>query len=76
MINVYIDNTLVASKEQTEIKYLGAFVLGILNSSDVGFARVWNYALSAKEVATLYNNGDPAGYKLPSNYKRIWGCIS
>lgn len=38
MINVYIDNTLVASKEQTEIKYLGAFVLGILNSSDVGFA--------------------------------------
>lgn len=71
MINVYIDNTPVASKEQTEIKDLGAFVLGILNSSDVGFARVWNYALSAKEVATLYNDGDPAGYKLPSNYK---GC--
>lgn len=66
MINVYIDNTLVASKEQTEIKDLGAFVLGILNSSDVGFARVWNYALSAKEVATLYNNGDPAGYVLPA----------
>lgn len=66
MINVYIDNTLVASKEQTEIKNLGAFVLGILNSSDVGFARVWNYALSAKEVATLYNNGDPAGYVLPA----------
>lgn len=45
---------------------MGAFVLGILNSSDVGFARVWNYALSAKEVATLYNNGDPAGYVLPA----------
>lgn len=69
VINVYIDNTLVASKEQTEIKDLGAFVLGILNSSDVSFVRVWSYALSAKEVATLYNDGDPAGYKLPSNYK-------
>lgn len=69
MINVYIDNTLVASKEQTEIKYLGAFVLGILNSSDVGFARVWNYALSSSEVATLYNNGDPAGHVLPAKLK-------
>lgn len=66
MINVYIDNTLVASKEQTEIKDLGAFVLGILNSSDVSFVRVWSYALSAKEVATLYNDGDPAGYVLPT----------
>ena len=65
MINVYIDNTLLASKEQTEIKDLGAFVLGILNSSDVGFARVWSYALSAEDVATLYNDGDPAGYVLP-----------
>lgn len=71
MINVYIDNTLVAFKEQTEIKDLGAFVLGILNSSDVGFARVWNYALSAKEVATLYNNGDPAGYVLPNAMKEL-----
>lgn len=71
MINVYIDNTLVASKEQTEIKDLGAFVLGILNSSDVGFARVWNYALSAKEVATLYNDGDPAGYVLPNAMKEL-----
>lgn len=69
MINVYIDNTLVASKEQTEIKDLGAFVLGILNSSDVGFARVWNYALSSSEVATLYNNGDPAGHVLPAKLK-------
>lgn len=66
MINVYIDNTLLASKEQTEIKDLGAFVLGILNSSDVGFARVWNYALSAVEVSALWNNGNPAGYVLPA----------
>ena len=71
MINVYIDNTLVASKEQTEIKDLGAFVLGILNSSDVCFVRVWSYALSAKEVATLYNDGDPAGYVLPNAMKEL-----
>lgn len=71
MINVYIDNTLVASKEQTEIKDLGAFVLGILNSSDVSFVRVWSYALSAADVSALYNNGDPAGYILPQNLKNI-----
>ena len=71
MINVYIDNTLVASKEQTEIKDLGAFVLGVLNSSDVSFVRVWSYALSAKEVATLYNDGDPAGYVLPGTMKGL-----
>lgn len=67
MINIYIDNTLVASKEQTEIKDLGAFALVILNSSDVGFARVWNYALSAADVSALYNNGDPAGYIVPKS---------
>jgi hypothetical protein len=71
MINVYIDNTLVASKEQTEIKDLGAFALVILNSSDVGFARVWNYALSAADVSALYNNGDPAGYVLPGTMKGL-----
>lgn len=69
MINVYIDDMLIASKEQTEIKDFGAFALCILNSSDVGFTRVWNYALSSSEVATLYNNGDPAGHVLPAKLK-------
>lgn len=64
-VSVCIDNVLVASKEQTEIKDIGEFVLGIANSSDVGFVRVWNYALSADEIATLYNNGDPMGYVVP-----------
>lgn len=64
-VSVYIDNVLVASKEQTEIKDMGEFVLGIANSSDVSFVRVWNYALSAEEIATLYNNGDPMGYVVP-----------
>ena len=69
MINVYIDDMLIASKEQTEIKDFGSFALCILNSSDVGFTRVWNYALSSSEVATLYNNGDPAGHVLPAKLK-------
>lgn len=64
-VSVYIDNVLVASKEQTEIKDMGEFVLGIANSSDVSFVRVWNYALSADEIATLYNNNDPMGYVVP-----------
>ena len=64
-IRVYIDNVIVASKEQTEIKDMGEFVLGVANSSDVGFVRVWNYALSADEIATLDNNGDPMGYVVP-----------
>lgn len=44
---------------------MGEFVLGIANSSDVSFVRVWNYALSAEEIATLYNNGYPMGYVVP-----------
>lgn len=36
-----------------------------INSSNIGFVRVWNYALSADEIATLYNNGDPMGYVVP-----------
>lgn len=80
MINVYIDNILIASKEQTEIKDMGAFALCVLNSSDVGFVRVWNYTLSAEDVAALYNNGNPAGYVLPANYKGygdvVAGCVA
>lgn len=35
----------------------------------------YNYALSAQEVATLYNNGDPAGYVLPLTIKQS-GCVA
>lgn len=35
------------------------------------FCRHYNYALSAEEVAALYNDGDPAGYILPQNLKNI-----
>lgn len=35
------------------------------------FCRHYNYAISAKEVAALYNNGDPAGYVLPAEKKYV-----
>lgn len=68
-LRAYINGNLMGSIENIPIADFGEFHLGIMNSSDVGFARVWNYALSAADVSALYNNGDPAGYKLPSNYK-------
>lgn len=48
-----------------EVKDLGNFSPVIMNSSDVSFVRVWNYALSADEIATIYSNGDPMGYVVP-----------
>lgn len=64
-VKVYINGELKATKEQSAVKDLGDLQLAIANSSDVGFVRVWNYALSADEIATLDNNGDPMGYVVP-----------
>ena len=64
-INIYINGELKATKEQSAVKDLGDLQLAIANSSDVGFVRVWNYALSADEIASHYNNGDPMGYVVP-----------
>ncbi|WP_308502680.1 LamG-like jellyroll fold domain-containing protein [uncultured Alistipes sp.] len=76
-IRVYIDNVLIASKEQSEIKDLGDLQLAIANSSDVGFVRVWNYALSADDVTAHYNNGDPVGYVVPKamRYSKIGNYV-
>lgn len=65
-LRAYINGNLMGSIENIPIADFGEFHLGIMNSSDVGFARVWDYALSAAEVAALYNNGNPAGYVLPT----------
>lgn len=35
------------------------------------FCRHYNYAISAKEVAAHYNDGDPAGYVLPGTMKGL-----
>lgn len=77
-VSVYIDNVIIASKEQTEIKDMGEFVLGVANSSDVGFVRVWNYALSADDVTSHYNNGAPMGYVVPGVMRlgRYWPIMN
>ncbi len=64
-VNVYINGELKATREQSEVKDLGDLQLAIANSSDVGFVRVWNYALSADDITAHYNNGDPMGYVVP-----------
>lgn len=35
------------------------------------FCRHYNYAISAEEVAALYNDGDPSGYVLPGTMKDL-----
>lgn len=70
-VKVYINGELEATKEQSEVKGLGDLQLAIANSSDVGFVRVWNYALSADDVTAHYNNGDPMGYVVPKAEKGI-----
>lgn len=65
-VKVYINGELKATKEQSAVKDLGDFQLGMANSSDMIMSRIYNYALSAEEVAALHNDGDPAGYVLPA----------
>ena len=69
-VKAYINGELKATKEQSEVKNLGDLQLAIANSSDVGFVRVWNYALSADDVTAHYNNGDPMGYVVPKANRR------
>lgn len=68
-VKVYINGELKATKKQSAVKDLGDFRLGMANSSNMVMSRIYNYAMAADEVKDLYNDGDPAGYKLPSNYK-------
>lgn len=64
-LRAYINGDLTGEVVDIPVKDLGDLQLAIANSSDVSFVRVWNYALSADEIATLYNNGDPMGYVVP-----------
>lgn len=70
-VKIYINGELKATKEQSAVKDLGDFRLGMANSSEMVMSRIYNYALSAEEVAAHYNGGDPAGYILPQNLKNI-----
>lgn len=68
-VKAYFNGELKATKKQSAVKDLGNFRLGMANSSNMVMSRIYNYALSAEEVAALYNDGDPAGYVLPNAMK-------
>lgn len=65
LVKCFIEGEQKAQKTQTLLHDYGDVTIGIANSSNMGFVRVWNYALSADDIATLYNNGDPVGYVVP-----------
>ena len=73
--SVYVGGELLRSKsyERTSLPYyvIGGFAVNFKNrfQGDYLLHRHFNYAMSADEVKALDNTGDPAGYKLPSNYK-------
>lgn len=64
-IKIYVNNELAITWDTREVLDMGDMDLIFANSSDVGFVRVWNYALSADDVTAHYNNGDPMGYVVP-----------
>jgi len=51
--------------------YLGAYSGGSCWSGSIAYARLYNCAISAAEIATLYNNGRPDLAEIPVKYK--WG---
>lgn len=77
-VRVYINGFLTATKEQSAVKDFPEFRLGLANSSDICFARMYDYALSAADVTAIWNSGDPAGYVLPTAMKRDkgGGCVA
>lgn len=68
----YLNGTEAARFPVTEYKVADFFRTGSSTYTPQGplvFCRHYNYALSAKEVAAHYNDGDPAGYVLPAGMK-------
>ena len=68
----YLNGTEAARFTVTGYKVADLFRTGSPSYAPKGslvFCRHYNYALSAEEIAALYNNGDPAGYVLPGTYK-------
>lgn len=70
----YINGIKVGAMQPTAYMLSALFRIGDpshITKSPIHFCRHFNYALSAEEVAALYNDGDPAGYILPQNLKNI-----
>lgn len=70
-VKAYFNGELKATKEQSAVKDLGDFRLGMSNGSNMIMSRIYNYELSAEEVAAHYNDGDPAVYVLPKLYRQF-----
>lgn len=70
-VKAYFNGELKATKEQSAVKDLGDFRLGMANSSNMVMSRIYNYALSAEEVAAHYNDGDPMGYVVPKAMREL-----
>lgn len=68
---VYVNGELVGKKSYTSTSFtfisIGNFNRGKGNDfhGDIMLFQQFNYVLSADEIATLYNNGDPMGYVVP-----------
>lgn len=70
----YINGIKVGAMQPTAYTPSALFRIGDpvhITKSPVHFCRHFNYALSAEEVAALYNDGDPAGYVLPNAMKEL-----
>lgn len=70
----YLNGTEAARFTVTGYKVADLFSTGSPSYAPKGslvFCRHYNYALSAEEIAALYNNGDPAGYVLPAAMKGL-----
>ena len=70
-VKAYINGELKATKEQSAVKDLGDFRLGMANSSNIIMSRVYNYAIPDEEVVVHYNNGHPADYILTAADKYL-----
>lgn len=71
----YINGIKVGVMQPTAYMLSALFRIGDpshITKSPIHFCRHFNYALSAEEVAALYNNGDPAGYVVPLADKYRW----
>lgn len=66
----YLNGTEAARFPVTGYKITNLFRAGsntYIPQGSLVFCRHYNYALSAEEVAALYNDGDPAGYIVPKS---------
>lgn len=66
----YLNGTEAARFPVTGYKITDLFRTGsntYIPQGSLVFCRHYNYALSAEEVAALYNDGDPAGYIVPKS---------